>query len=470
MSHGFGHYCYLRPVKAFLLIFIVLIGCTPAVTQKKRNKVDPNPKPEWMAARPATTAYYIGIGHSLKDPGVNHLQAAKKSALEDLISEIKVTVSGSSALTVIDANKAFREKYEQLIQTTVADEIEEYEQVGTWEDGNHFWVYYRLSKARYKEIKDKQKRDAVTLALDFFTKATQAERNKDAVLALGFYYQGFRSIEKYLADPIRIDFEGKEILLTNEIISRMQLLLDGMALDAQPALLEINRRVDKSTQAVMLRLTEKSTGRAITNMPLVAAFKKGAGDVFPDYKTDAAGQAKLLLTKIASRDLEQTVEASINLLAFAGNNPSEIYSLVSEKMVTPKVEVLFKVKRPQVFLTFSEKKFGTPKTNPELTNRIKNYLATNGFEFTDKDSQADLFLEVTADSEKGTVSGSIYVSFATAIIKVSDKAGREIYTTTIDRIKGLNLDYDRSAQEAYFKAIELMEKERLPALLNAILQ
>jgi LPP20 lipoprotein len=458
-------------VRGLLLILIILSACSPSLTQKRKKKEDPNPKPSWMAAKPPQDVYYIGIGHSLKQPSVNHIQAAKNSALEDLISEIRVTISGSSVLSSIDANKEFSEKYEQIIKTTVADEIQEFEQVGTWEDAQHYWVYYRLSKARYKQIKDELKRNAVAQALDFFTKAKQADRNNDIVLSLGFYYQGFRAIEKYLAEPIRLEFEGKEILLTNEIISSMQLVLDRLKITATPSEIQINRRVDQNSTSVTVKVEEKSKARPIQDMPLRAAFDKGSGDVFPDYKTDALGQAKVLLTKISSRDLEQTVGVGINMLAFAGQNPSEIYSMVSAKMVVPKAEILLKVKRPVVYMTAIEKSLGMSKSNMQVSNKIKNYLANNGFEFSESKERADFLLDITADSEKGSVSGSIYITFVTAVIRVATtQNNKEIYTTTLDRVKGYSLDYERSSQEAYNKALETLDREKLPELLNAILQ
>lgn len=452
---------------------VVLSACSPSLTQRQRQKKKEvvNPKPSWMAAKPPQDVYYIGIGHSLKDPAINHIQAAKKSALEDLVSEIKVTISASSALSTIDANKEFHEKYEQIIKTTVADEIQEFEQMGTWEDAQHYWIYYRLSKARYKQIKDELKRNAVSQSLDFFAKAKQAERNNEIVLSLGFYYQGFRAIEKYLAEPIRLDFEGKEILLTNEIVSNIQLLLDRLKVTATPSEIQINRRVDQNSTSVMVRVQEKSNGSPIRDMPLRASFEKGSGDVYPDYKSDASGLAKILLTKISSRDLEQSIGVSINLLAFAGSNPSEIYAMVSAKMVTPKAEILMKVQRPLVFLTSEEKNFGLNKPNAQVSNKVKNFLTGNGFEFTETKEKADFLMTVIADSEKGSISGSIHISYVTAVIRVSTaQDNKEIYSTTLDRVKGYSLDFERSSQEAYNKSMEILDKEKLPELLNAILQ
>lgn len=450
---------------------IILGGCSPSVTNSSLKADLQNPRPEWLTAKPVSPSYYIGIGHGVKDGSNNYIQLAKKSALEDLVSEIKVNISSTSVLSQIDINKEFQEKYEQIIQTTVADELEEFEQVDAWEDDRNYWVYYRLSKQRYKEIKDQQKRDAVALGLDFFTKAKESERKGETVLSLGFYYQGFRAIEKYLDEPIRLEFEGKEILLTNEIIANMQLVLDKMELTVDPNQIMLNRRVAQNNLTVLAKVVDKTSRKAIADLPLLAAFEKGAGDVFPTYKTDGSGQARILLTKISSRDVEQTVGVKVDILSFSGNNGSDIYTLVAQKMVVPKATILMKVQRPLVYVTAVEKSLGVDKSNQQITNRIKNYLVNSGFEFTDDISKAELALDINANSEKGAVSGSIYITYVTALIRVSTaRDNKEIYATTLDRVKGFSLDFERSSQEAYNKSLEVLEKEKLPELLNAILQ
>lgn len=455
----------------FLLIFLIISGCSPSATKSSLKSDSQKLKPVWLAAKPVQPGYFVGIGHGTKDGSNNYIQSAKSSALEDLVSEIKVNISSTSVLSQIDANREFQERYEQIIQTTVVDEIEEFEQVDAWEDQLNYWVYYRLSKQRYKEIKDEKKRNAVSLGLDFFTKAKYAERNSEHVLALGFYYQGFRSIEKYLDEPIRLEFEGKEILLTNEIIASMQLLLERMDLSLEPKEIMLNRRLAQSELSVIAKATDKSSQKAISGLPLTASFEKGSGDVFPNYKTDEAGRTKILLTKISSRDIEQTVAVKVDVMNFAGQSSSEIYPLIAKKMVVPKATFLMRVQRPIVYISSVEKSLGLDKPNQQLTNKIKNYLSNSGFEFTDDKSKSELLLDINANSEKGAVSGSIYITYVTAVIRVATtKDNKEIYATTLDRVKGFSLDYERSSQEAYNKSLETLEKEKLPELLNTILQ
>ena len=94
-----------------------------------------------------------------------------------------------------------------------------------------------------------------------------------------------------------------------------------------------------------------------------------------------------------------------------------------------------------------------------------------GFEFTGDRLAAELWVDVKANSEQGSVSGSIFITYLNGMIRVADiNDGKEIYSTTLDRIKGYGLDYDRSSQDAYNKAVEALEKDYITDLLNSILQ
>lgn len=451
--------------RIYTCFILILFSCSPKVAP-----VDP--KPAWLSGKLNEPRYYTGVGHSFKDGTNNYIQAAKKSALDDLISQIKVTVSTTSILSTLEQNrKDFQERYEQIIKTTAADEIEEFELADAFEDDKNYWVYYRLSKERYHQLKEEQKRNAVTLATDFLKKARQSELNNERLQALGFYFQAFRSIEKYLGDAISIKLEDREVLLTNEIYASIKSILDNVLVNVEPAEMMINRRLNLNTQSVGVRVWFKDTRQVAPFFPLSATFEKGKGEVFPDYKTDGQGNAKILINKITSRELEQTVSVKINLDAISGSGNSLIYNLIVSTLKAPGSQILLKVQRPVVYITSVEKSLGLNGTTNQLLNRLKNLLTTAGFEFTNDHKSADLWLDITSDSEKGSISGSIFITYLTGVIRVTDaREGREIYATTLNRIKGYGLDYERSSQDAYNKAIEIIEKDHLNELLNNVLQ
>lgn len=454
----------MRPL--FLLI-IFLAACSPKVQPPDPESL----KPAWLKSTPFQDGYYTGIGHSVKDGSNNYIQSAKKSALDDLVSQIKVNVSSTSILSQLESNKKFTEQYEQIIKTTTADEIEEFELVEAWEDATNYWVYYRLSIARYRQIKEEQKRNATIQALDFLEKARTAEKNNDRLLAVTYYFQGMRSIEKYLGEAIPVKVDEKEVLLVNELYASIQNILEKIAVKVEPSEITLNRRVNQTSPFVTAKAIYKDNNKNAINLPLSAGFEKGSGDVFPTYKTDEGGKAKVLMTRIDSRDLEQTVGVKVDINALSGSGLSPIYALVASTFQVPAGQVVLKVQRPIVFLTSDEKSFGENKPNYQISNKLKNLLANNGFEFTDDKKRADLWFDVKADAEKGSISGSIYITYLTSVIKVAAvREGKEIYATTLDRVKGYGLDYNKSSVDAYNKAIETLEKERITELLDTVLQ
>ena len=454
-------------MKRFLLILIFFTGCSPKVQPPDPEAL----KPAWLRTTPFSDGYYTGIGHSVKDGSNNYIQSAKKSALDDLVSQIKVNVSSTSVLHQLEVDKKLTEQYEQIIQTTAVDEIEEFELVDAWEDNSNYWVYYRLSIARYRQIKEEQKRNATILAKDYVMKARDAEQGGERLQAMRFYFQAFRSVEKYLGDAIKVTIDDKEVLLVNEIYAAIQGILSKIVLKVDPAEIALNRRINQTEQTVMAIATYKDVHKPVPELPLIAGFEKGAGDVFPAYTTDENGQAKILLTKIGSKDLEQTVAVALNIDALSGATSSPIYSLISSTLNVPRAQIVLRVQRPIVFLTAEERSLGFTKSNYQLSNKLKNLLTNHGFEFTSDKTSADLWFDVKSDSERGSVSGSIYITYLTSVIKViAIREGIEIYATTLDRVKGYGLDYDKSSIDAYNKAMETLEHERMNELLDTVLQ
>ena len=455
-------------MKRLLTLLILLAGCSPKVQPPDPEAL----KPGWLKTEPYREGYYTGIGHSLKGDGnTNYIQAAKKSALDDLVSDIKVNVSSASVLSVLEADKKLTEQYEQIIKTTAADEIEEFELVDAWEDPGNYWVYYQLSIARYRAIKEEQKRNATLLATDYLQKAKQAEKDGERLQSVSFYFQAFRSIEKYLGEAIRVNVDDKEVLLVNEIYASIQAVLDKITLKVEPTEIALNRRLQQSAQTVIVKAWYKDLNKPATALPLFAGFEKGAGDVYPNYKTDEQGQVKILMNKIGSKELEQTVGIKVDIDALSGAGNSPIYTLIARTLNVPRAQVMLKVQRPVVFMSAEERSLGTSKSNSQISNKLRNLLANNGFEFTEDKKVADLWFDVKADSEKGSISGSIYITYLTSVIKVTAvREQKEIYATTLDRVKGYGLDYDKSSIDAYNKALETLEKDKMTELLNTVLQ
>lgn len=450
------------------MVFLLLTACS-----QKATVVQTPAQPVWLTQKPSDSGFYFGIGHGVKDGKTNHIATAKSSALEDLTGEIRVNLSATSALTVLDAGKEFSEKYEQIIRTTVNDDLEEYELMDSWEDTNNYWILYRLSKAKYREIKERRKKAAATLSLDLFEKAVKAESEGNHATGIGFYLKALSAIEKYLDEPVNVIYSGNSILLNNSILTNLQLLLNRIHIEHNPLVAEIARRPTSNAQPLRFSVTDKNSNRPVANIPLTSGFTKGAGDMQQNYTSGTGGDQSLVISKITSPDAEQIITTKIDIESFTGYAPSEITRLILSKLIIPSASVNLKIKKTLILLSGSEKILGNPKSGSRISNFISNYLNMQGFGFTENPNSADLFMEITSDTEKGGLSGSIHITYLNALIRVTEpaqKGSKEIYRINLDRIKGYSLDFERSSQDACTKALDLLEKERLPQMLSVILQ
>jgi hypothetical protein len=453
-------------VKRFIPLLVLLAACSSRVHAPDAELL----KPSWLRDQPYRDGYYTGIGHALKDGTTNYIQVAKKSALDDLVSQIKVNIASTSVLSFFETDKKIREEYEQIIKTTVADELQEFELADAWEDGQNYWVYYQLSISRYRQIKEEEKRNATLLAKDYYSKGILSEEANQPLQAIRFYFQALKSLEKYLGEAIRVTVGDRDVLLVNEIYASIQRLLQKINLEVEPAEIHINRRLAQSEINVIARAFYHD-GSAAGNLPLVAFFEKGEGQIFPEYHTGIEGEARILINRITSTEAEQRVAVQVDIDALSGESNSPVYSLIARTLTVPSARILLKVQRPVVFLTSEERSLGFVKSSDQISNKLKNLLVNNGFEFTNNKNAADLWFDIQADSEKGSISGSIYITYLTGVIKVMAlKEGKEIYATTLDGVKGYGLDYDKSSVDAYNKAMESLERERLREILFTVLQ
>lgn len=208
-----------------LLVVLLVASCTSSKKTQQEQSVIPE-KPSWVLQRPVSSQYYIGIGMALKrNSPAEYPNVAKRNAISDLASEIKVSVSGNSVLSQFENNDEFRETFTNNTKVKIQEDLEEFEVVGAWESNDEFWVYYRLSKAKYREIKQRKINSAIASAKSFITNAEGLKAKNLYNEALSNYFKAFLEIEKYLDEDLRTDMDGQEVFFAAELLRRIEALL-----------------------------------------------------------------------------------------------------------------------------------------------------------------------------------------------------------------------------------------------------
>ena len=139
-----------------------------------------NKAPEWVVNRVSDANYYIGIGYAPKvKKSTAHYDLAAQNALNDLASEISVSISASTLMITIEDDKQLKDDFTSIIKARAQKDIEGYEKVASYEDRKGYWVYYRLSKSQYAATQARKRRLAVESAKVFYVAAQEAEQKMD---------------------------------------------------------------------------------------------------------------------------------------------------------------------------------------------------------------------------------------------------------------------------------------------------
>ena len=167
-------------------------------------------------------------------------------------------------------------------------------------------------------------------------------RSGKLAIALGFSMQGLRALEKYLAEPVRVQINDQEVLLNNELTGFIQALLDRVLLEARPETVQLNRRQALNTVALGVKATDRKTGKGVEDLSLSAAFEKGSGELVTLLKTQATGEAPIQLKRITAAEADQSILVSVVPQGHDSTATSEISRLILSRMVIPQARMMLK--------------------------------------------------------------------------------------------------------------------------------
>ena len=446
----------VRSIILFCASLVVFAACKSTMPQTSST---PGPstipdreeqKPGWLLQKPQSGLYYQGIGNaSMSDP--DYIQTARNEALDDLAAEISVTISSSSLLYQLDLGDRFREEYQNAIKADVDQQLEGHELVDSWQDGQMYWAYYRLSKSAHQERLARNKNTALEKGLDFYDRALTSRNDQEYNLAISYFTQALAAIETYLGEDTKMTYKGNSILLANEVYAGLKNTINGIRFEG-PGKVMLSRSLAQENLEIAARyenapvknLPVKLTGSAI-NAREKSKTTSSDGRLLVSHKELEAGGRSLV------------IEANIERL---NSTRSELLAAIMKKLPVPKKEIFVEAKTLTLYISSKENNLGKPLNNGLLNSMLVGALGQQGAVFTDSKEEADLVMKVTADTRKGSELSGLFTSFLDITVQVVDQStNKEIYADAIYDLKGIQLSYEKAGLKAYQDARERVEKE-----------
>lgn len=461
--------------KHFLLVPLVLLiackGSKDATNIPDKSTPVEVQRPSWVGARPLTDGYYIGIGMATKSrPDV--LETAKKNALNDLASEISVTVEGNSLLYTLDRKNQFDESFTSTIKTKSNEQLEGYELVDSWENGAEYWTYYRLSRAEHARIKAEKKAGAVRAALDFHRRSKQSIASGDLRTAFDQDLRALLAMKDYWGENDAVEMEGKQVQLVNELYADLQKLTSGVQLTILPDRCELSY-ANRFKRELLISATYKGAGgaRDLVQMPLFITYPGTGGKVTELKNTDAEGQARTSVQRVdaGAKALEVLVKLHVDELIGREMDRTLVNALVSS-LTVPEQRAMIDLRMPKVFMRSQETNLGQPVNDAGAALAVREELTTKGFRFVERAADADLLLDLNASTRQGGEANGFFTAFLDVTYSFRDRKSQDVvFEGGKQGVKGVQLNYQKAGLESFKKAIPEIRKELVPGIMNAFI-
>src|SRR4051812_19049281 len=288
-----------------LILFLVLQG---SVISQTAAPVEIK-APSWVTNRPNNGFKFVGVGFADKTKGGNYQMEAKKNALFDLASEIKVDISSNSVLYTVQNNNSFNEYFNSLIKLSNSDNIEGYTLVDSYENDKQYWVYYQLDKQAYADQKALKKQQTINKAMGLIAASNSDEKNKDFSNSLKKRIQAFGVLTPYLSEEINFDPSQSNGLRTVfDLTSLIQQQLQSISV-LQQTITPVLKPYQATYQPISYKLELKNKV-PLQNFPLTVSSDDDKINV--DEKTVSSSSGVIQLKVNSVEPLEQNVGFSLN--------------------------------------------------------------------------------------------------------------------------------------------------------------
>jgi hypothetical protein len=440
----------MRLQLAFFGLFVSLLSSCGGSKEVTEKLPPPDPRPQWVKSRPFNPGAYIGIGSAPKlSSGSDHQIQAKNQALSDLASEISINISGSSLLYQMEDNDDYRESFQSNVKTRTAEQLSGYEVSGIYEDERQYWVMYELDKQVYAEDKEKRKSKAIELSLFHRSEAEKFLNEGEDILAIESYLKALEDLHDFWNEDLQTEIGGQKVFLGNQIFADLSSAVRGISVIPNSKFLDW--KIGTSIPRDLLGFQFLSHNASpLKNAPVfvhLSNYRLRPNQI----KTNSRGRLSIDELPSGIQPGREQLTATLNLVALIERSTSDpLIGLMANSIPPSQASTEIQFSYPSIQILSNEKEFGENTSGQLLATEMESMLLKDGFQL--KSTDADLVLEINADTRKGNAMDKFYSSLLSARIRLTNGDGKLLHEIRLNDIKGVQLSYEKASDESYSKA------------------
>lgn len=435
-------------------MFITLAACKSKkeVAEAVEVKV-----PIWVSSRPNNGFKYIGVGVAEKGKGGNYQMDAKKNALYDLSSEIKVNISSNSVLYTVQNNNNFNENFNSLINLSNTDNIEGYQLVDSYENEKQYWIYYQLDKQEYANQKAQKKQQIISKASNLISLSFNDENNKDFSSCLKKRIQAFGVLTPYLSEEIVFDSKlTNGIKTVFDLTAVIQQQLQSITLVAKKEMPIL--KPYQQTYAPLIYSLELKSKTPLQNFPFVVTSDEEKIKVNEKTTTNSNGELQVKVNYVEPINQTAAFALSPDISSLMGSDSlgRAGITVLKQFIQTPSLKVQARVNNITIFVTATEKNLGKPTGLNLVEAIIGQKFNGQEVQIVSKPDEADYIIESIAETKEDISSDILDANYKIKLaalvisLQLKNNVTKEvIYKTQVSEVYGYANSLEKAGMNAY---------------------
>jgi hypothetical protein len=278
-------------------------------------------------------------------------------------------------------------------------------------------------------------------------------------------------MKEYWGESDQVTLDGRQVPLANELFGNLQDMASRIRLAVLPERCALDY-ANRFKREMLITATFAEGGHALAQLPIAITYPGQSGQVSESRNTDADGRARTTVQRV-DLDIsapEMIVRPDVDALVSKDLDAAFTKPLIGS-LTIPEAHVPIDRTMPKAFIRSSEKNLGQALTDGGFALALKEELTGKGFRFTDRAADADMEVDVAADTRETGETNGFFTANLDASLTVRDRrSGEVIYEGGRQGVKGIQLSYAKAGLDAYKKASQDLRKDVVPAMMDAILQ
>lgn len=447
-------------------LLILLLSCSSSRNLSYEELMEG--APAWVRQTPNDPGYYHGVGMATKaGTPDDYREVARQNALSELASGISVNISATSVLNQYEFNNEYSEYYRDNIQLSTQQYLEGYELVENWENPQQYWVYYRLSKNKFEQIKQGRIDKAVASSKSDFLKAREFRTSGNAPEAMRFYVKSLEDIKDFLGEDLKTQIDGREqgypSLLFSEMVSEIQTLRISFPVEK----LEYTRGSGPDSENLMLTVLDKNDNR-VKNAPVDIRYSFTPGKVVRET-SNANGQVRMKIPEFDSRKREEFISAGINIEKLVRESTDDhVIRRMLESLQIPEYVLPVEIISPGFYLDINEENLGNALTSSIVKRELRNLLERDGLSITHSADNADFIIRSKTSTQKGTEAKGKFTATLSGNFKLENAKGQIRWSEDTGNITGLGSSFEAAGDDAYKSLQSKIRINIYPSMYKAV--